>query len=931
MALIDEGVTRRSFLRGGATAAALAAASAMFGCAPSNDPAPEPEAPASNGADAVVASAEERTAHVVESDVAILEGKGRWQGAQCAKRCSIECAPCQYVVDGVPVRAKNLDYFEETSFNCNYQTRGCHGARVSRRWIYGQARNKYPMKRKHWQPGGGDNVNGELRGKDEWERISWDDALDMAASEIKRIYETYGPTSTISFISVGTGIQNIMNLMGGYVDINDTISCGSWQADHGWWGLPGYGFSAIDPQDWVNADYYVLASYDFLFTQNTASTCYLAAKEAGVKFVYVGPCLNQSAQLLEARWIPVRPGTDTAFWNGVAYEMVKLDEERGDVIDWDFLKKYTRGFTMDNMPDDAKLEECYQGYLLGEYDGVPKTAAWASKICGSSEQDIKDMAEILGKNNNVIMASANAAARNTGTENYAQAFFTLGLLGGHMGKSGNGVHGILFGNNFKAMGYTGEQGRAMSSTQNPLKYEEGEYVNLGGHPSNNRNIIAAPLHWRDMLAGHYTSYGAHSQQEYPPVYNSGVPHDIDVKFIWNGKRNFLSMSIDVFNAIKVYRNCEFVLTQQPYASTAARFADIVLPVATSWEGSLDPAENCWPSGTDNRYTGAEIVHCKYPVSEPLWEARSDDRIAREIGERLGFNPDEIAGGNALQSYFDAMAGGRFTTEDGEVHTLLGITQETIDHHNVTLEPQEGDMDFEDFVENGGWHFPRKQGDKFSQARCWGAFYDDPEGNPLPSASGLWEIYSQGKADNFNTPDFVNPDEPCKPYPNYYVPTMGWEKTFKDWDKQVKGDYPYVAYTFHACSRHHSSVYSPLNKECYPHPLYINPADAKEKGLKTGDTVRIWNPDGACILRQCVLMEGTMPGCLGLAEGGTLDLDESDPDNWIDRGGSVNVVTPAVRSNYMPGLSGYGNGIVNIEKYDGEPVKPDCERDLFEIA
>lgn len=61
---------------------------------------------------------------------------------------------------------------------------------------------------------------------------------------------------------------------------------------------------------------------------------------------------------------------------------------------------------------------------------------------------------------------------------------------------------------------------------------------------------------------------------------------------------------------------------------------------------------------------------------------------------------------------------------------------------------------------------------------------------------------------------------------------------------------------------------------------------------------------------------------GLAESaGNLDLDESDPEHWIDRGGSANVLTPAVRSNYMPGLSGYNNGIVNIEKYEGEPVPP----------
>lgn len=915
-------VSRRSFLRGGATAAALAAAGAAFGCAPNSE--------GSLSATGEKADATDLNQHVVDSDGAILEGRGRWQGAPCPKGCSLTCSPCQYVVDNVPMRGKVVDYFEEDSYN--RQLRSCHAYKVAREWIYSPSRIKYPMKRKGWQPGGGENSNGQMRGKDEWERISWDEALDLCASEIKRIYETYGPTCTISFISMGGSIQNVLNLMGGYVEINDTISCGTWQADTSWWGLPFYGnYMGDDPQDWVYADYFVLASSDPVFTANASGAYLTAAKEAGAKFVYVGPCYNQGATQLEARWIPVRPGTDTAFWNGVAYEMVKLDESAGDVIDWEFLAKYTKGFTMDNMPDDAKLQECYQGYLLGEYDDTPKTAAWASLICGAPEQDIKDMAAIMSKQNNVILATGTAAARCTGVENYPQVIYTIGLMGGHMGKQGNAVFYNLTAMNYVTKAYTGARGRAASSIQNPLKFEAEPGVNLAGIPSVGRNLIAAPLHWRNMLEGKYTSYGAHSQQESPNPYNSGVEHDINVKFIWNGCRNFLSMSIDLFNAVKVYRNCEFVLTNAVYASTVARFSDIVLPVPSKWEGSFDHAEYAWPSGTVNRYYGVDFVSANYPVCEPMWECHSDDWISREIGARLGFDPDEIVATDAIQSYFNCMAGGVATDEDGTEHTLLTITQDTIDRHGVELEPQEGEVDFEEFVEHGGYQYPRSKDDAYAKRYCYQDFIDDPAANPLPSASGLWEIYSQLKADNFNTPDFVDPETPMKPYPNYYEPTIGYEKTFSDWDKQIKGDYPYQFFTFHPARGSHSDNWSLVGKELYPHSLYINPVDAQKEGLEEGDTARIWNPDGGCILRRVTLMEGVMPGCLGLAESaGNLDLDESDPEHWIDRGGSANVLTPAVRSNYMPGLSGYNNGIVNIEKYEGEPVPPDCERDIFQI-
>ncbi|MDE5207385.1 molybdopterin-dependent oxidoreductase [Citrobacter amalonaticus] len=48
------------------------------------------------------------------------------------------------------------------------------------------------MRRKNWAPGGGDKT---LRGRDQWIRISWDEALNLIADETKRITSTYGQES----------------------------------------------------------------------------------------------------------------------------------------------------------------------------------------------------------------------------------------------------------------------------------------------------------------------------------------------------------------------------------------------------------------------------------------------------------------------------------------------------------------------------------------------------------------------------------------------------------------------------------------------------------------------------------------------------------------------------------------------------------------
>ncbi len=82
---------------------------------------------------------------------------------------------------------------------------------------------------------------------------------------------------------------------------------------------------------------------------------------------------------------------------GVASEMLRLDKEEGNVVDWDFLDKCTVGFDADHMPADLKENVNFLDYLNGVYDGEPKTAEWASKICGVPVEKITYFARELGK------------------------------------------------------------------------------------------------------------------------------------------------------------------------------------------------------------------------------------------------------------------------------------------------------------------------------------------------------------------------------------------------------------------------------------------------------------------------------------------------------------------------------------------------------
>lgn len=254
-----------------------------------------------------------------------------------------------------------------------------------RQQVYGEDRLKFPMKRKHWKPlTGGDK---SLRGRDEWVRIAWDEALDAIAAELQHVKDEYGNRSIfyMNMINLEGYLGSVLSAFGGYTDCAGTQSTGAFGLHN---EMLGYiastgGTQSPDRMDMVNSDYIVLYGHNAAWCAFGNPSYYLKhAKEAGVKFVCVGPDYNATAGFTDAEWIPVRPGEDTALLLGTAYAMLEKDVD-GSYIDWDFLNRCTVGFDADHMPADAKTNENFKGYLLGEYDGVPKTPEWASDLCGT--------------------------------------------------------------------------------------------------------------------------------------------------------------------------------------------------------------------------------------------------------------------------------------------------------------------------------------------------------------------------------------------------------------------------------------------------------------------------------------------------------------------------------------------------------------------
>ncbi|WP_281653928.1 molybdopterin-dependent oxidoreductase [Eggerthella sinensis] len=852
-------LSRRRFVAGSAAlAASLAASSSLVACQPS-------------GQDAGSATGSAESA----------DDEGVWISAACWHNCGGRCVNRVLMKNGVVVR-QGSDTSHEDSFEW-LQQRGCPRGRAQQQQCFGADRLKYPMKRKSWQPGGGENAHGELRGKDDWERISWDEAIGYIADEAKRIYDTYGPRAVVG--NGGPGIEQVLANMGGYLQVTDTSSCGTYSFNMTKLGLPSADLGETNDRfDLKNAETIVLVGGNSVWSSGGSTmNNFDQAIEAGVQFVYVGPSYNATAAYFDARWIPIYPGTDTAFLLGVAYEMI----EQG-VIDQEFLDAYCVGFDAEHMPADAQLDENFKGYVMGEYDGTPKTAAWASAICGASEEDIAWFAGTIGKDHKVMLLHNYALARCTSADNVPQLFMTVGAMGGHMGKSGHatgGAYKTFAGSHGPALAAFGDAG--LPAVENPVT-----------------ESITAPLLWQSILDKSFNSTGF----AYSDTFNAQDIKEADIKYLSLEGAARVQNTPSTVTAIEALRSLDFVTCSSHFFNAQAQFSDIVLPITTEWERV---------GGFPGHQRSRETVIVYTQVTEPLYEAKTDQEIGTLLAEKVGIDPSTIWPLSEKQQFFNQILGCTYVDEAGSEQTLVTVSQDDIDAWQCDGKPQEGVVALDEFLKNGCYTVKRAEGDAYVRIG-YEDYIKDPEANPRPSDSGKFEIYCQYKADTLNSMGY-SPDGTFKPYPNYVAAPEGREGTFAD--GAIGGEasvYPFIVYNPHYLRRAHPVLDNePWLREAWPNPVFVNASDAAAKGIADGDTVRVYNAHGAT-LRTASVTEIIMPGCVGLPHGAWLDYDE---DEGIDHAGTDNVLCGTVTSGM--GTSGYNNYNCNYERYEGAALVADC--------
>ena len=162
-------------------------------------------------------------------------------------------------------------------------------------------RLKYPLKR------------AGKRGEGKWERITWDEALDIIEKKIRETIEEYGPQSVI--ISQGTGrgsnhfLDRLNNTWNGGGKVWPTHVCllPNLAQTHVTYGRM---FHPHEACDYRNAGSIVMWGTNPIRSRQYSGLRIMDAKRNGSRVVVVDPVFRDIAAKADL-WVPVRPGAGT--------------------------------------------------------------------------------------------------------------------------------------------------------------------------------------------------------------------------------------------------------------------------------------------------------------------------------------------------------------------------------------------------------------------------------------------------------------------------------------------------------------------------------------------------------------------------------------------------------------------------------------------
>lgn len=746
---------------------------------------------------------------------------------------------------------------------------------VYKKRVYSPNRIRYPLKRVDWDPNG--ERHPETRGTSKFVRISWDEAAQLVADEIKRMQAQYGLTSILcqgdghgetKVIQGAHGCNTaLLNLMGGYT--LQTRNPDSWE---GWywgakhtWGMEPVG-QMLPQANLVtdvaeNTEMMLYWGCDFETTcrwfGNAPSQLGNWFKELGIKAVYICPDLNYSAAVHADKWIPILPNTDAALHLAIAYIWITEG-----TYDKEYIASHAYGF------------EDFEKYVLGQEDGIPKTPKWAAEITGVPSRTIKALArEWASKVTSIAHGEGGSLIRGPySTEPGRLEPMLLAMQG--LGKPGRCQ--------FKMTDWALFAFTPPFPPPQVIPNLEKAYHGwiLGQVPQQHipktlvpDAILNPPLSWYSTALLTDAADQQFVQYKYPADGCS------EIHMIWTDSPCWEACWNDGNKMVQALRSpkIETIVAQHAWMENECLYSDIILPVNTKFEEK--------DINADYMQSFYSMLLIEGQAVDPVGESKSDYEAVGEVAKKLGLY-ERYTGGKSIEEW---MKTGYETS---------GVA---------------GMVSWEELNEKQYFVVPTDPNWRQTPPGIR-PFLESPNENPLYTPSGKIEFKSYNLAKYF-------PDDEERPPVPHWIPegeshheTRGCERA---------KDYPLLMVSNHPRWRMHAQLDDvPWFREIETsrikgpdgylyEPIWINPKDAAERNIKTGDVVQIFNERGI-VLGGAYVTERIMPGAVYQDHGA-----RADPivEGEIDRGGSNNLICPTnITSKHAAGMATSGF-LVQVEKAD----------------
>jgi trimethylamine-N-oxide reductase (cytochrome c) len=795
--------------------------------------------------------------------------------------------------------------------------------------VYSDKRLLYPMKRVDFDPSQPPGQRNEAnRGISGYERISWDEALDIVAGEILRMKREHGPGAIATYHSshhqwgnVGYYLSALMRFGNAIGVTRVALNPDSWE---GWyWGAMhhlGNSFRLGSPTNYGTLQDCLEACELIIFWSSDPESQFgtyggqdggqrrLWGKQLGMQSVHINPHYCPTAGMMGGKWMPIRPGTDNAL--AIAIMQVWIAE---GLYDKEFVATRTTGF------------DEWRDYVMGISDDLPKTPEWQEAETGIPARDVRALARLWAKKKTYLApgvrgSGLGGACRGANGMQWARAMILL------MAMRGWGRPGVNFGNlqggtpvdlHFYFPGYaeggiSGELNQTAAAANNYTRMPHLVSVNPVTQTIPRQRLPEAILD--GQAEGYPLDPSSIEGQFRRTIYPAPGYSRVKMLYRYGGSSFGTIGDSNRFVAMYQSPNLEFVVNQSIWNEGEAKFADVILPACTQFErDDIGEWGNAGGFGLHmQEQLNHRVIAMQHRCIEPLGESKSDYQIFWDICKRLG-----------LGTYFS------------EGMTELDWCRRVFDSTDLPKH-----VTWRQFLKKGYFVVPpAPTGLRPPRDMQWyldGRQKDVPEPYPLPGAYS--SKYGQGLQTQTGKIEFVSsslkrfdPDSPDRPPLNRYIPAWESPRTEHGVNYPLQMITPHQRFSFHTMSDGKDSAINDIRDHRvwkdghFWWILRMSPADAAARGIAHHDLVEVFNGRGRVIC-AADLTATLPPGVVHSFESCATYEPLGTPGASADIGGCMNLLTPKRPQSAKTSSTAAMTAQVQVQRWEGE-LPPDRRRPL----